>query len=147
MVTNKARDLFLLAALSFKNGRIKSAGELFAASLSSDDSDAFLQIVNDLDVENKTVTSSDKKRQTLGQIARELAVSMSSNSDADDDAEDVIEEGGDESLEENSDDSTDEGNGDDTEIETETDDADSFDEEALSSCPVKFKARSPVRAK
>lgn len=95
-----SRDLMLLAAVAFKNGKFDDAGALFASSLSSEDSDSFLNEVNRIgnpDAENlniESVSSSATSNLTLSQIAQSLsgAIKDSVESGDEEDEEDIDEE-------------------------------------------------------
>lgn len=95
-----SRDLMLLAAVAFKNGKFDDAGALFASSLSSEDSDSFLNEVNRIgnpDAENlniESVSSSDTSNMTLSQIAQSLsgAIKDSVESGDEEDEEDQEDE-------------------------------------------------------
>lgn len=50
----QSRDLFLLSALAYRQGKAADAGQLFAAAMSQPDTDEFLNLLN----EEQTVTAS-----------------------------------------------------------------------------------------
>jgi len=87
MKQNIARDLLLLAAVAYRNGRYEEAGSLFATSLSSSDADELLQeldVEGDLDAEDLRPSSgdwesesSDAPRAGLESISKSLADAMS----------------------------------------------------------------------
>lgn len=74
---NVARDLLLLAAVAYKNGKFDTAGSLFASSMASEDADALMSKIHEMDMEQES-NSSDK---TLNEIAKILGQSMSDDSD------------------------------------------------------------------
>ena len=72
---NVARDLFLLSAVAFRNGKYDQAGELFSAALSSDDSSEFLNVVQILDLEKSQ--AEQKKIATTRSTISDIAASIS----------------------------------------------------------------------
>jgi len=92
-----SRDLMLLAAVAFKNGKFDDAGALFASSLSSEDSDSFLNEVNRIgnpDAENLNIesVSSDTSNLSLSQIAQSLSGAIKDSVESGDDDEDQEDE-------------------------------------------------------
>ncbi len=87
MKQNIARDLLLLAAVAYRNGRYEDAGSLFATSMSSSDATELLQeldIEGDLGVDDLQPPSgdwesesSDAPRAGLESISKSLADAMS----------------------------------------------------------------------
>lgn len=63
---NTSCDLMLLAAIAYKHGKYKDAGSLFAASLSAEDSESFLDFLN---------RTSQDKQQSLSSIKANLDIS------------------------------------------------------------------------
>lgn len=79
-----ARDLFMLAALAFQEGKYEQAGILFTSSLSSDDFGTFLAQVDSLPEVNESSSSSDFDEQYekvgMSEIARQIALAMQEES-------------------------------------------------------------------
>lgn len=103
-----ARDLMLLAAMAFKNGKFDDAGALFASSLSSEDADSFLNEVNRLgnpEAENLDIESiSSNGGMSLSQIAQSLSGAIKESVSGDDEDEEDESEDEDEEEEEDSED-------------------------------------------
>jgi len=95
-----ARDLFLLSAIAFQEGKFEQAGLLITASLSADDAGEFLEQVDKLqdNVGEDQESTSSESNSSMSDIARQIALAMQ---DQDQDhevlsAEDLdIEEGSD----------------------------------------------------
>ena len=122
MKQNVSRDLLLLAAVAYRQGRFDTAGSMFAASMSADDAD---ELLSQLDVEGdlapdgegtsdqgENAETGDAPRTGLAAIASTIEDAMSAFASTSSDEED--EE--DEDLPDVEDD-----------IEEDTDDADSDD--------------------
>lgn len=89
------RDLILLSALAFQNKKFDSAGQLFAAALSSADSPEFLDFLRQArttDENNHSESSDDfdDDKHSISKIAKELAASMS-GSETRDEEDDLFE--------------------------------------------------------
>jgi hypothetical protein len=63
----QARDLFLLSAIAYRQGKYDDAATLFATAMSSDDADQFLEVLN----EEQTVTAN-----TLLSTGKEIESSL-----------------------------------------------------------------------
>lgn len=122
-----SRDLMLLAAVAYKNGKFDDAGALFAASLSASDADEMLQTLNCLDnpdaevLEIESVSSSSDM--SLSAIVESISAAIGEHhaataSDEDEDSEEEDEDLDDEDSEE--------------EDEEEEDEEEDEDDESLS---------------
>jgi hypothetical protein len=120
-----SRDLMLLASVAFKNGKFEDAASLFAASLSSDDSEAFMQALNTMDdpkAEPLEIESVSSGAPSLSEIVASIANALSDHqiaTAAEEDEDD--EESNDANEEEVGDDDTDE---DEDDEESEDEDGD-----------------------
>ena len=116
-----ARDLMLLAAVAFNNGKFDDAGALFASALSSDDAGSFLNEVNRIgnpDAENLDIESvSSGDGMSLSQIAQSLSGAIKESMAGDDESEDEDEDMEDEESEDS---------------DEEDEEEDSEDEESIS---------------
>lgn len=103
-----ARDLLLLSAVAFQQGKFDDAGALYASALSSEDSAELLQELNKLGQPEaaplETETSVSSGGMTLSQIAKSLSTAIGENAaeagddedEEDDDSESDDEEDSDE---------------------------------------------------
>lgn len=127
-----ARDLMLLAAVAFKNGKFDDAGALFASSLSSEDADSFLNEVNRLGnptAENLDIESVSSANMSLSQIAQSLSGAIK---------ESVIEAGDEDEESEDEEEMEDE----ESEDEDEDEEEDSEDDESVSTSSSGIQRRS-----
>lgn len=81
-----SRDLFLMSALAFENGKFEQAGQLFAACLSSNDTNDFLtalRAANKLNASTSADISSEQvgKRPMLTAIGKKITIGMAMASD------------------------------------------------------------------
>jgi ribonuclease E len=149
-----SRDLMLLAAVAFKNGKFDDSGALFAASLSASDADEMIQTLNclgnpdaePLEIESESVSSSSEI--SLSQIVQSISAAigdhqMATASDEDSEEEDQDEEEEDEEEEDE-----------DLDEDEDSEEEDEEDEESTSSTrPAKveqtfiLQGSSPIKLK
>ncbi len=71
-MANVARDLFLLSAIAFKNGKFDQSASLFATSLSSDDAAEFLSQIEAMDDQPIAAEASTEVKSTMSDIVRSI---------------------------------------------------------------------------
>lgn len=95
-----SRDLMLLAAVAFKNGKYDDAGALFAASLSADDSDTMLESLNSLgnedaeplNIESVSSSSEVSLSEIVASISNAIGDHQAATASSEDDSEETPDE-------------------------------------------------------